>query len=338
MRCLVTGAAGFIGSKVAERLITDGHVVHLTDKANPYKLLPWRRDIWCSIPDTRWHIYDLRSHEHNDLWLTLGLDLDAVFHLAANVGGVGYLAYHDLDAYRDNMAMSSNVLSACDARDVGRVFYASSSCAYPTGPQRHGSKWQLHEHDVAYGEPDGPMYGYEKRVTAAYGEQLRQAGRLDVRSGYINSAYGPGLAIEGERMKFPAAIVRKVLDARRTGGPVEIWGDGRQRRGYIYIDDLVSKIVRVTLGGTVNYGDDLYAGPVNLTSPETVSCNEVAALAMQLLGVDCEVKHVDGPTGPEARRCSNAGWERTFGRDDQPSFADRFAQFVEWMTEVVDST
>lgn len=327
MRCLVTGAAGFIGSKVAERLIADGHEVIVLDIVEPAQ--PWRQDIW-----------DLAGLGIlGDLRTTDAIDVveyarpDAVFHLAANVGGVGFLGHadNDLSAYIDNMTMSNNVLSACEDAGVGRVFYASSSCAYPVGQQTHESKWKLHESDVPYGTPDGPLYGYEKRVTAQYGEQLRQAGRLDVRSGYINSAYGPGLAIEGERMKFPAAIVRKVLEARRTGGPVEIWGDGQQRRGYIYIDDLVEKIVRVTLG-------DEYDGPVNLTSPETVSCNEVAQLAMQLLGVDCEVKHVDGPTGPEARRCSNAGWERTYGPDDQPPFADRFAEFVNWMTEVVDTT
>ena len=358
MKIAVTGAAGFIGSKVAERLIADGHEVVVTDLAVPD--LPYRRDAW-EAATSRMQV-DLRRP---DQWL--GWDhfagIDVVFHLAATVGGVGFLHGHDLEAYVDNTRMSLNVLEAALQQGVGRVFIASSSCAYPTELQTddvalltppptaaalaiedqlsrlvgrpvvlgEGASFErrlLTEDLLETGTPDG-MYGREKLATLRLGESLRAAGWLDVRSGLINSGYGPGLRTTGERTKYPAAVVRKALACRRTGQPLEIWGDGTQRRGYIYIDDLVDKIVTLTLG-------DLYEGPVNLTSPETVSCDEAAKLALELLDVDVPIVHVDGPTGPMQRHCSNEKWERVYGPDTQPTFRARFTEFVGWMESIGD--
>jgi nucleoside-diphosphate-sugar epimerase len=177
--------------------------------------------------------------------------------------------------------------------------------------------------------PADLMYGREKMI----GALLCERAPFDARVGYINSAYGPGLAIHGERMKFPAAIVRKVLASRKTGDPVSVWGDGSQRRSYIYVDDVVQKIITIM--------DEVYAGPVNITTTPSVSCDEVTRLALKLCDVDVPIVYEDGPTGVMHREVSNAKWEDTYGpaRTGRPAvpvppFEERFAEFVDWMQEV----
>lgn len=323
MRILVTGAAGFIASALAMRLVEDSHDVHIVDVVEPDN--PHRRRAWDAA--CRSEVVDLRHIAFD--WLDQNWRPEAVFHLAANHGGVGYLHDHGPEAYADNTRMSLNVFKAAEAAGVDRVFFASSACAYPVEAQQvHlAPPLLLTEHILETGTPDG-MYGREKLATLRLAEALREAGRLDVRVGVLNTVYGPGQTITGPRTKFPPAVVGKALASRRTGAPLELWGDGTQRRQNIYIDDALDKIVTLTLG-------DVYEGPVNVTGVEAVSCDEVARLALDLLDVaDVPIAHVDGPTGPMARHCSNAMWERVYGSDDQAPFEESFARFVAWMESV----
>jgi nucleoside-diphosphate-sugar epimerase len=314
----VTGAAGFIGHRLVARLVADGHDVLAVDYSAPD--VPWRLDAWRSAAERR--LIDLRLYSAAERAVE---GCDWVFHLAADVGGVGYLnESNDFRPFMANMRMTLNLLEACEQENVGRLFLASSSCAYPVDWQSHDYVHLLDEDMVGAGWPD-LMYGLEK-MTAA---KLAERAPFDVRAGYINSAYGPGLKIEGERMKFPAAIVAKLLRARDTGEPVTMWGDGTQRRSYIYVDDVVDKIVRIMA--------EPYAGPVNITTVPSVSCLDVAKLAMDLLAVDVPIVHEDGPTGVMHREVSNAKWEQVYGPDLTPPFEERFGQFVEWMGSVCGS-
>src|SRR5690606_23918380 len=209
---------------------------------------------------------------------------DWVFHLAANHGGVGFLHHHGPEAYADNTRMSLNVLDACEQAGVDRVFYASSACSYPIARQRPGHAEPLHECRIGPGEPDG-LYGAEKLATLRLCEGLAAAGRLDVRVGIFNTVFGPGQTIRGERTKFPPAVVAKALDCRRSGRPLELWGDGTQVRQNIYIDDAIDKVLTVMT--------EPYAGPVNISGVAAVSCRDVAEMALKLLDVDVPV--VDAP-------------------------------------------
>lgn len=314
---LVTGAAGFIGSQLAARLTANGHHVRVTDLDTPglgyaERAIPWRQA-------AEHHTGDLSNPAVADAAVD---GCDWVFHLAADHGGVGYLHNHGCDVYAANTRMALNVLDA--ATDNGaRVYYASSACAYPVELQRHGTASVLDETMLGHGTPDG-LYGLEKLATLRYAEGLRATGRLDVRVGIHNTVYGPGQTIEGDRTKFPPAVVAKALACRRTGQPLEIWGDGTQVRQNIHIDDCVDKILQVM-------GDDRYRGPVNITGVEAVTCLEVAELALEFLDVDTPVVCAPGPTGPLERAVSNRQWEATYGPDTQPAFRTRFAEFVAWM-------
>lgn len=314
MRVCVTGAAGFIGSCLAGRLTAAGHHVRVVDIAAPAEA--YREPAWAGAAEAL--VTDLRLDGAADRAVA---GCDVVYHLAANHGGVGYLHQHGPEAYLDNTRMSVAVLAAA-TRQQAAVFFASSACAYPIDRQHSGTAQVLTEPMLGTGEPDG-LYGLEKLATLRLCEGLRTTGRLDARVAVFNTVFGPGQAVTGPRTKFPPAVVAKAIESARTGRPLQVWGDGSQVRQNIYIDDALDKVARVMA--------EPYDGPVNVTGVEAVRCGEVAELALQLVGSDAPIETGPGATGPMERVVSNAGWERAYGPDRQPPFAERFRQFVTWM-------
>lgn len=318
MTCAVLGAAGFIGSHLTKRLTDAGYEVRAVDIQHPD--LPWRRPAWDRATERL--ISDLRDPvQARDA--VAGADW--VFHLAADVGGVGYLAAHDYRPFFNNMQMSMNVLDACEAEGVQRSFYASSSCVYPTDWQikslarSHG----LTEDDIELGYPD-LMYGREKLMTL----RLCERAPWDARVGILNTVFGPGLKLEGERMKYPAAITVRAIRSVLRDEPLDIWGDGSQVRGYLHVADAVEKIMRIM--------HDPYDGPVNITSIEIASCNEVAKMVLELLGYpEIALNHIAGPTGPLYRWVSNEKWEKTYGPDPQRTMREAYTDFVAWVQEAL---
>jgi nucleoside-diphosphate-sugar epimerase len=311
----VTGAAGFIGHNLARRLLAEGHEVTAVDYTAPE--YSERVEVWRQC---RRIVADLR-----DPAKTLGAleGAEWVFHMAANVGGVGYLAHKEWDSYVDNMRMSLNVFEAARQWDVDRLFFASSSCAFPIEFQEHGRHIDLQEDiDLETGTPD-LMYGREKLMTL----RLAEVAPFDARVGLINSAFGPGLATSGPRMKFPAAVTARALECRRTGKPLTVWGDGKQVRSYIYVDDVVDKIMTIMT--------EPYEGPVSITTSERVTCAQGAQLVLDLLGLDVPIEYIDGETGVQARHVSNAKWERIYGPDKSRSFAEGMVDLVEWIAGVL---
>ncbi len=314
-RCVVLGGAGFIGTALARRLLADGHEVRLVDIVEPD--MPFRREVWDGAHGRQ--IGDLRDRAVVQEALA---DAEWVFHLAADVGGVGYLAAHDYRPFFNNMTMSMNVLEACQWEGVERLFYSSSSCVYPAHLQTVDGWTSLHEdRDIEYGYPD-LMYGREKLMTL----RLCERAPFDARVGIFNTIFGPGLKLEGERMKYPAAITVRALEAIREGTPLDIWGNGRQVRGYLHIDDAIEKILRIMR--------DPYEGPVNVTSREVASCDEIAAMVLDILGrPDIPIRHIEGPTGPMFRWVSNEKWERVYGPDPQRRMRGAYQDFVAWVLE-----
>lgn len=312
MRVVVTGAAGFIASRLTERLIADGHHVRVVDHQPP--ALPWRQRVWDAAAERM--TLDLRDPHAG---LIAVEHTDWVFHLAATVGGVGFLGKRDYRPFFDNMRMSLNVLDACERWDVERMFYAGSSCTYPVHMQMHHTWRPLCEHHMEYGHPD-LVYGREKLVTT----RLCERAPFDARVGIFNTIFGPGLKLTGERMKYPAAVVTRAIDAIAAGVPLEVWGDGSQVRGYLHVDDCIAKVMRIM--------SEPYDGPVNVTANQVASCDEVARMVLDILGhPDHPITHVRGLTGPMHRQVSNAKWEQTYGPDPQRTTREAFEDFVTWV-------
>jgi len=307
---VITGAGGFIGSNMAKFLLEEGHRVHAIDHAEPTD--PFRVGIWNACQNKS--VVDLTTTE------PVIPNADMVIHLAANMGGVGFFHKHDYQPYIDNSRITFNVLSAISRWEVPTSFVASSACVYPTHLQmdeRHPAL--LHEDLIEFGWPD-QMYGREKLMLLRLAERHEQ----DVRVGILHTVYGVGQECEGERMKFPTAAATKALKARDTGF-VKMWGNGEQKRSYLYIDDAVNKIWSIL--------NDDYDGPVNVGYQGAISCNEVQRLCLQLAGVpEAKIYYDESePSGVLGRDCDNTKFNDLYGDLALVNYAEGFERLINWL-------
>jgi GDP-D-mannose 3',5'-epimerase len=314
MKVSVLGGAGFIGAHIVERLVADGHQVTVVDVAWPAWRIRQLDGAWRMTAD----LTDPRAARE----AVAGQDW--VFHFAADVGGAGY--FHsdaDLDAALANGEMTTNVFRAVAFEEVARTFYASSACAYPVELQSDVNVVPLLAEDmVGRGTPEA-LYGAEKL------HGLRLAAKVPgVRVGIQHAIYGPGMDWDGgRRVKFPASVARKALAAATTG-KLELWGDGTQRRTYLHVDGAVDRILAVMAA-------DTYEGPVNIGASGAVSCREIAALCLDIVGVDAEiVTNPTEPSGVMARDCDNSGFARRYGHVSACGYPDGFRSLIDWIRTV----
>lgn len=255
-RVAVLGAAGFIGASLVHRLRAEGDDVYGCD---------------LRVAPTVTNVLDLRDAGSvaAAVW-----NCDEVYHLAANMGGVAWFhSDQDFGAYVDNTRVTLNVLEACTRAETPRLFYASSACVYPIELQQLEGKAPLLSEDlIETGQPD-QMYGREKLMGLRLCEQVP----FDARVGILHTVYGPGQEHDGQRAKFPPTVAAKAIRSKRDGVPLEVWGNGRQSRSYLYIDDAVDKIVTVMRV-------DRYDGPVNIGAEGAVTCDAVAHLCLDIVG------------------------------------------------------
>lgn len=311
LNVVVLGGGGFIGSNLVRRLVSAGHDVTAVDVDFP----AFRQ---AALRGARLRSFDLRSPAAAHA--ALSPDVDWVFHLAADMGGVGY--FHspaDAGAAMTNGRITLNVLEACAAAGVGRMFYASSACCYPIEEQMApGTAPLLVEYQAGHGTPDA-LYGAEKL------HGLRLCSKLDfARVGILHTVYGPLQEHTGRRMKFPAAVATKALQARQTGR-LELWGDGTQLRSYLYVDDAVDRILTIMSA-------DVYNGPVNVGATGAVTCREVAEMCLDIAGAHAEiVTNPAEPSGVLARDCSPLKYDRLYGPHTDLPLRDGFRRFIGWL-------
>jgi GDP-D-mannose 3', 5'-epimerase len=299
MRVLVTGGGGFIGSHIVARLATDGHDVIAVDRVFP----EMRREWWQ-------HATFRASVDLSTVSLHRMLaGIDHVLHFAADMGGVGYFhSAKDAPASQHNLRVDLNVLKACRDANVP-LFYASSACMYPA------SRVPLHEGLIGKGPADR-LYGEVKRFMT-----LLLIREPLARVGVFHTIYGPGQEWDGDRVKFPAAICRKVKRDER----IDIWGDGSQTRTFLYIDDAVEKILTVALS-------DVYQGPVNIGSDEEVTIRQCADWLCEHAGREPDYTFSsDRPVGMVTRGCDNGFYDRLYGRTSLTSARTGLARMYEWL-------
>lgn len=308
---VVLGGGGFIGASLVRRLVDDGYDVTAVSRGFPEFRLPL-------LEGAELHKGDMRDAAAVDSVLK---DAGTVFHLAADMGGVGYMhSEADKPASTDNGLMTNNVMSAAERFGTPKVFFASSACAYPIEAQVGNPAPRLHEYQLRVkGTPDA-LYGVEKLHGMEIASKLPAA-----RVGVLHTIYGPFQEHEGIRMKFPPAVATKALLARESG-KLELWGDGSQLRSYQYIDDAVEKIIRIT-------ASDVYYGPVNVGFSGAISCLDAAKLCLKIVGAeDAEIITNPGqPTGVESRDCENRKFNRMYGMMREISYEEGFTRLIAWL-------
>jgi nucleoside-diphosphate-sugar epimerase len=284
---LVTGAGGFIGGHVVARLLDGGAEVRAVDRR----------------PHPEWH-QRFESADNRVLDLSL---LDAcreavdgaaeVYNLAADMGGMGFIEGNKALCMLSSLISTHMLVAARDA-GVRRFFYSSSACVYAAWKQGSPDGEPLAEADAYPAMPEDG-YGWEKLFSERMARHFLEDFGLETRIARYHNVYGPHSAWRGGREKAPAAICRKVAEAALSGsGEIEIWGDGRQTRSFMHVDDCVEGTLRIA-------GSDV-TEPLNLGSSELVTIDELVSVVEEIAGVTLERRYdTSAPQGVRGRNSDN---------------------------------
>jgi nucleoside-diphosphate-sugar epimerase len=297
-KALVCGAGGFIGNHMVVRLKADGF---------------WVRGVDLKYPDFRetvaddYVIGDLR--EPQVCGEILDRQFDEVYQFAADMGGAGFVftCEHDADIMYNSGLINMNILGRCHKRGIKRILFSSSACIYPEYNQRDTTSPICSEENVYPAHPDSE-YGWEKLFSERLYLAFHRNKGMDVRIARYHNVFGPFGSWDDGREKVPAAICRKVA-AAPDGGEIEIWGDGKQTRSFLYIDECIEGTLRLMRSG--------WTGPVNIGSDKMVSVNQLADMIMEIAGRQLGKIHVKGPEGVRGRNSDNRliyeklGWKPT---------------------------
>lgn len=314
-RILVTGAGGFIGHHLVSYLKKQGHWVRGADIKRPE---------YAATAADDFQLLDLRRWEN---CLAVTRDIDDVYALAADMGGMGFISGHHALILHNNSLIDIHTLEAARENGVRRFLYTSTACVYPEYKQTDANVTPLKESDAYPAQPQD-AYGWEKLVTERLCEHYRQDYGLETRIVRFHNIFGPLGTWDGGREKAPAAMCRKVAYAKLTGKhEIEIWGDGEQTRSFCYIDDCVEGIHRLMQSG--------FSDPLNLGQDRLISINELARLVARIAGIEVTLKHITGPVGVRGRNSDNSLLRKTLGWEPAVSLEDGLAATYAWIEEQV---
>ena len=285
-QALVCGAGGFIASHIVKRLKVEGFWVRAVDLKYPE---------FSETPADDFVIGDLRDQ---DICGTIvDRKFDEVYQLAADMGGAGYIftGEHDADVMHNSATINLNMVEACRRRNVKRIFYSSSACMYPAYNQEDPNNPNCAESSAYPAAPDSE-YGWEKlfseRLYLAYNRNYG----MQCRIARYHNIFGPEGTWTGGKEKAPAAMCRKVAETK-DGGTIKIWGDGKQTRSFLFIDECVEGTLRLTRSQ--------HTGPFNIGSDEMVTINQLAQMVMDIAGKKLNIEHIPGPLGVRGRNSDN---------------------------------
>jgi GDP-D-mannose 3', 5'-epimerase len=310
-KVLVTGAGGFIGHYLVAFLKQEGYWVRGVDLKHP-EFAPTAADEFLILDLRRWQ---------SCLDATAGVD--EVYALAADMGGMGFISNHHAEILHNNLLISTHTLEAARQNGVSRYLYTSSACIYPEYRQTTTDVTPLREEDAYPAEPQD-AYGWEKLVTERLCMHYQQEYGIETRTVRFHNIFGPLGTWEGGREKAPAAMCRKVAQAKLGGDPaIEIWGDGEQTRSFCYIDDCIEGIYRLMRSD--------YSEPLNLGQDRLISINELADMVAAAAGQQIDKKHVPGPQGVRGRNSDNTRLREVLGWEPRISLEEGIARTYEWI-------
>lgn len=313
-KAAVCGAGGFIGGHLVQSLLAQG-----TEVVRAVDLKP------CE------HWYQ-RSGEIENLVLDLRdkaacekaiRGSDVVFNLASDMGGMGFIETNRALCML-NVLINTHLLLACRDAGVERFFYSSSACVYNRERQNDCRVTPLKEEDAYPALPEDG-YGWEKLFSERMCRHFEEDFGLACRIARYHNVYGPLGTYQGGREKAPAAICRKVIEAKMSGKrEIEIWGNGSQTRSFMYIDDCL-KGTRMILESDVHE-------PINLGSSELVTINELVDIVEEIAGVRLTRSYKpDAPKGVNGRNSDNAKIKQYFGWEPSIRLRDGMAKTYEWI-------
>jgi nucleoside-diphosphate-sugar epimerase len=315
-RVLVTGAGGFIGHHLTSRLVSDGYWVRGVDIKYP-EYEPTRAQSF--------EILDLRRWSD---CLQATREIDEVYNLAANMGGIGFIETNKAEITRDNSLINLHMLEAARVNEVSRFLFTSSACVYPGYRQDTPDVTPLaEEHAYPADAEDG--YGWEKLFSERLCRHYTEDYGLETRVVRFHNIFGPLGTFEGGREKSPAAFCRKIAMAADNDS-IEVWGDGKQTRSYCYIEDCVEGICRLMRSD--------YREPLNLGQDRLISVDELVDMVAAAAGKSIK-KHYDTskPQGVRGRNSDNRRLRSVLGWVPQTSLERGIEITYRWIRKQMET-
>lgn len=316
---LVCGAGGFIGNHMVKRLKEEGFWVRGVDLKYP-EFNPTNADDF--------FVGDLRDPAVCNQMIDR--KFDEIYQFAADMGGAGFVfsGENDADIMHNSALINLNILEASRKRNCKRIFYSSSACIYPEYNQLDPDNPNCEENSAYPAQPDSD-YGWEKLFSEHLYLAFHRNYGIDVRIARYHNIFGIEGTWDGGREKAPAAMCRKVALAK-DGGEIEIWGDGKQTRSFLFVDECIT--------GTQKLMRSDWTGPVNIGSDEMISIDNLALMAADIAGKKLSLKHIDGPLGVRGRNSDNNLIQDKLGWKPTQSLKTGMEKTYRWIEDQIKNT
>ena len=313
MRILVCGAGGFIGGHLVKDLINDGHDLVCVD-VKPF-------EYWFQIYEKNKNFsLDLKEYEN---CLKVTENIDYIYNMACNMGGMGFIENNKAECML-SVLINTNILRSCIQNNVKKYFFSSSACVYNASKQKKTFIDGLKESDAYPADPEDG-YGWEKLFSERMCRHFSEDFGIDTRVVRYHNVYGPEGTYDGGREKAPAAICRKIVQAKiDKKNIIDVWGDGEQTRSFMYIDDCIK--------GTKMIFNSKSQDVYNLGSSEQVSINQMIDLIEEI--AEYKVKRnyqLDKPKGVRGRSSDNNKILRDFNWQPSISLRDGLNKTYKWI-------
>ncbi len=312
-RYLVCGAGGFIGGHLVENLRIEGHEVVCADN-KPY-------EYWFQINESnKNYSLDLKEYE-NCLKVTEGVDY--IYNMACNMGGMGFIENNKAECML-SVLINTNLLRACLVNKAKKYFFSSSACVYNATKQKTNFIPGLKEEDAYPAEPEDG-YGWEKLFSERMCRHFTEDFGLETRVARYHNVYGPLGTYDGGREKAPAALCRKVIEAKLNNKrSIDVWGDGKQTRSFMFIKDCII--------GTKMIFESSQRSVLNVGSEEQVSINQMIELIEEISDYKVNKNYqLDKPKGVRGRSSNNDLIKKTIGWDSNITLKEGLKETYNWI-------
>ena len=319
MNILICGAGGFIGGHLTKRLIDEGHNLYCAD-IKPFEY--WFQN----FDQSKNFCLDLKDYNN---CLKVTSDIDYVFNLACNMGGMGFIENNKADCML-SVLINTNLLRASVVNKVKRYFFSSSACVYNADKQNVTFVPNLKEEDAYPASPEDG-YGWEKLFSERMCRHFSEDYGLETRVARYHNVYGPFGTFDGGREKAPAAICRKIINAKlKNIEEIDVWGDGKQTRSFLYIDDCIDGTLKLF------YSDIIKV--LNIGSDEQVSINQLIEIVEKKSQYFVKKNYqLDKPKGVRGRSSDNTNIKKLLNWEPKLELTEGMSLTYDWIKREIES-